>query len=102
MIAKYAKFIILSSKAPSAKIAGKLGGINNINSLTGIDEKMSALNYDYEQAEQTMNTQIVMVTQPVLATRTMVVNKVKKVRQQQTSCYKWLEKDQQWDTTIDL
>lgn len=79
MIAKYAKFIILSSKAPSAKIAGKLGGINNINSLTRIDEKMSALNYDYEQAEQTMNTQIVMVTQPVLATRTMVVNKVKKV-----------------------
>ena len=80
MLAKYAKYIILDSRPPTTQMVGKIGGINNINSSTRIDEKMTALGYDYEAAEKSMNTQIVMVTQPIVATKTTVVNRTKMIK----------------------
>lgn len=78
LLAQASNYLILSRTEPSKALA-KLN-INDIKASIKGNLMSSDLYYDYDEAErlQNQNTQVVMVTQPIVAKQTTVVNKTKK------------------------
>ena len=75
----YVKYLVFGKLSKSQKQTSKLN-INDIIFSTAASNKLNVPYYDYDAAErlENQNTQVVMMTQPIIAQKTTVVNKTKK------------------------